>query len=41
MLGYFITYLFHMIEIQTLYQSLQLWVKLHFSLALTLTRLDT
>lgn len=41
LLSYCISYLFHMIEIQTFYQSLKLWLKLQFSFALTLTRSDT
>lgn len=44
MLSYRISYLFNMIEIQTLYQSLKLWIKLQFffkNFALTLTRSDT
>lgn len=41
MLSYCISYLFHMIEIQTLYQSLKLWIKLQFYFALTLTCSDT
>lgn len=40
MLSYRISYFFNMIEIQTLYQSLKLWIKLQFffkNFALTLT----